>query len=156
MDSTHLCDEETETGNTATGQEVLEPRSSLFSRLPIMRVVHESRRDDRHPHACRAGAGIPPLAAYPNRPGSSHYDIRRGVIAEHLAALLEGLVLSEDEAQESGKVWMRINNVLDPIEWNIVVPIDTVLDSIEDSKPVLYSDARFGCQDYYPWLGGDK
>lgn len=107
-------------------------------------------------HEGSVGDGLPPLAAYPSRPGTSHYDIRRRAIAEHLSGLLEGLVIVEHDALDRGVAWIRINNVFSMIQWDIAVPNDRVFDLIEDSEPVLYSSDRFACQDYYPWKGGSK
>jgi hypothetical protein len=121
-------------------------RPADFPHLLDITTVHEGSD----------GNGLPPLAAYPNRPGTSHYDIRRRAIAEHLAGLLEALVIDEKEAPDRARVWNRINNVFSTVQWDIAVPVDRQFDNIEDSMFVLYSDARFACQDYLSWTGGKQ
>jgi hypothetical protein len=98
------------------------------------------------------------LAAYPTRPGTSHYDIRRRVVAEHLAPRLEALVFAEPNTSTpyGAEVWDKVNTVFSDVQWNIAGPLDREFDNIEDPMPVLYSNVRFGCQDYLPWKGGNQ
>jgi hypothetical protein len=80
------------------------------------------------------------------------------VVAENLAGQLEGLVFVEPKASQSygDQVWGRMNTVFSRIQTQISYPVDHQFDDIEDVMPVLYSNDRFGCQDYLPWKKGNQ
>lgn len=113
-------------------------RPSDFAHLQEITEIHEGSRGD----------GLPP---YPGRTGTSHYDIRRSVIAEQLAPQLEQLVFDEGKAGSQTEVWGYINLLFNHVATSVWETTDHQFDTIEHAPSLLYSNDRFGCQDYYPW-----
>ena len=59
------------------------------------------------------------------------------------------------DAADHVLVWAHLSSVFTSVQTDIAYPIDGGFNGIEDRSDVLYSNERFACQDYLPWLGGN-